>query len=170
MKHFLCLFTSLIPTKPVTFQHHWFLDGIRNFLFGFCFRHIGKEVHILYGARIYHPWNFSIGDGSGVGACSSVFCAAPVTIGEDVLMGREVIIQTQDHVFAAKDVLIRNQGKVASPVTIGNDVYIGSRAMILGGVSIGNGAVVAGGAVVTKDVPEYSVVAGVPAKVIGKRI
>lgn len=55
------------------------------------------------------------------------------------------------------------------PIEIGNDVWIGARSVILSGVKIGNGAIIAANSVVTKDIPEYAIAAGVPAKVIGQR-
>ena len=71
-----------------------------------------------------------------------------------------------NHNFAEKDLRIDEQGVSTNPVTIGDDIWIGANAVILPGVHIGSHCVVAAGAVVTKDVPPHSLVAGVPAKVI----
>lgn len=77
---------------------------------------------------------------------------------------------TANHSFEDMDTPMRLQGDDESrPITVGNDVWIGRRAMVMPGVSIGNGSIVAAGAVVTRDVPEFSVVAGVPAKVVKMR-
>lgn len=71
------------------------------------------------------------------------------------------------HVFDRTDVCMRLQGPTPyQRLTIGNDVWIGRRVMVMPGVRIGDGAIVAAGAVVTKDVPDYAIVGGVPAKVI----
>ena len=79
-----------------------------------------------------------------------------------MLIGQQVVIATLNHDFLPE----KRANMLPSPVKIGNAVWIGAHATILPGVSIGNGAIVAAGAVVTKDVPENTVVGGVPAKVI----
>lgn len=85
-----------------------------------------------------------------------------IEIGDNVLIGQQVVIVTLNHDMNPT----KRQNMLPSPVKIGNDVWIGAKAMILPGITIGNGAVIAAGAVVTKDVPENTVVAGVPAKTI----
>ena len=85
-----------------------------------------------------------------------------IVIGDNVLIGQQVVIATLNHEFLPQ----KRANMLPSPVKIGDDVWIGAHATILPGVSIGNGAIVAAGAVVTKDVPENTVVGGVPAKVI----
>ncbi len=86
------------------------------------------------------------------------------------MMGPEVIVLTQHHKFDRLDIPMRQQGhKPYEPVIIGDDVWIGIRAIILPGVKIGKGAIIGAGAVVTKDVPEYAIVGGVPARVIKLR-
>ena len=91
-------------------------------------------------------------------------------IGDYVMMGTDVVIITRNHSFEKTDAPMMCQGiEKELPVIIGNDVWIGDRVMILPGVHIGDGSIIAAGAVVTHDVPEYSIVAGVPAKVIKKR-
>lgn len=85
-------------------------------------------------------------------------------------MGPEVLIYTQNHCYEDETKPIIQQGYTKTkPVVIGDDVWIGARAIILPGVNIGSHSVVGAGAVVTKDVPDYSVVGGVPAKVIKRR-
>lgn len=82
------------------------------------------------------------------------------------MMGPEVVILTNSHKFNSVDVPMNKQGSFIEPVVIGNDVWIGTRAIILPGVRIGNGVIIGAGAIVTKDVPDYAVVGGVPAKII----
>ena len=137
---------------------------------GFWARHIikscGKNVNIERGA-VFTPM-LSIGDNSGIGINCEVI--GPVTIGENVLMGPEVIIYTKNHKFDDTNLPIIKQGyEKIMPVTISDDVWVGRRVMIMPGVRIGKGCVIAAGAVVTKDVPSFSVVGGVPAKVIKSR-
>jgi len=111
----------------------------------------------------------SIGSGASVGAFNVIHGGGGVTIGKDSLLGPFVAIYSENHQFQDPDIPIRSQGNVRQPVQIGNDVWIGAHAVVVAGVSIGDGAVVAAGAVVTKNVPDRTVVAGVPAKVIGSR-
>nr|WP_314438948.1 acyltransferase [uncultured Brevundimonas sp.] len=89
-----------------------------------------------------------------------------VTIGNNVLIGEYVSIRDNDHAFADADALIQTQGFTSAPVVIGDDVWIGRSVVIGKGVTIGNGVVIGANSVVTKNVPAYAVVAGVPARVI----
>lgn len=126
----------------------------------------GKNVNIEKNASFTSE--LEIGDNSGVGIDCEL--NGPITIGNDVMMGPEVVIYTSSHNFDKIDVPMNLQGfKNAEPVKIGNDVWIGRRVIIMPGVTIGNGAIIGAGAVVTKDVPDYAIVGGVPAKVIKMR-
>ncbi len=129
-------------------------------------RSCGENVNVEKGAS-FTP-ELVIGDNSGIGINSEIY--GPVFIGNNVLMGPEVIIYTQNHSYSKKSVLIRNQGyDDYKKVVIEDDVWIGRRAMIMPGSHIGKGAVIAAGSVVSGNVPEYAVVGGVPAKVIKYR-
>jgi maltose O-acetyltransferase len=109
-----------------------------------------------------------IGDRSGIGANS--FLHGPTTIGKNVMMGPDCYVYTRNHQFDRTDIPMIDQGfKDKEPVIIEDDVWIGARVIILPGVKIGKGSIVGAGAVVTKDVEPYSIVAGVPAKLIRKR-
>ena len=90
----------------------------------------------------------------------------PVTIGSHVNLAQGITVTALNHNFGDSNMRIDEQGVSTKPVKIGDDVWIGANAVILPGVTIGNHAVVAAGAVVTKDVPPHCLVAGVPAKVI----
>lgn len=92
-----------------------------------------------------------------------------IVIGKNCLIADRVHMRTTTHVYIKKDELIQKQGHEEKDITIGDDVWIGFGAQILNGVNIGNGAVIGAGAVVTKDVDEYAVVGGVPAKLIKYR-
>jgi acetyltransferase-like isoleucine patch superfamily enzyme len=105
-----------------------------------------------------------IGDHTRVGLHNTVI--GPVRIGSHVNLAQGIIVTALNHNFAEKDRRIDEQGVSTVPVTIGDDIWIGANAVILPGVTIGNHSVVAAGAVVTKDVPPHSLVAGVPAKII----
>ena len=126
----------------------------------------GHNVNIEQGA--YFTPGLTIGDCSGVGIDCEVY--GPVSIGKNVMMGPEVVIYTSGHRFDRTDIPMMLQGSgEAEPVTVGDDVWIGRRVMIMPGVTIGDGCVIGAGAVVTKDIPPFSVAAGVPAKVIRTR-
>lgn len=161
---FVCyrIFASWLPQSshfpPGRWLRRWFAKMIVS--------HCGKNINIEHGAR-FTP-SLSIGDRSGVGIKCEL--NGPVTIGRDVMMGPEVVIYTSGHEFGATDIPIMDQGfTAAKPVIIGDDVWIGRRAIIMPGVTIGDGCVIGAGAVVTKDIPPYSVAGGVPAKVIKSR-
>lgn len=127
----------------------------------------GENVNIEKYAS-FTP-NISIGNNSGIGIRCEI--NGPVTIGNDVMMGPEVVIYTRGHAHMRTDITMRAQGSLeARPVTIGNDVWIGRRVIILPGVNIGDGCIIGAGAVVTKDIPPYSIAAGVPAKIQKNRL
>lgn len=92
-----------------------------------------------------------------------------IHIGDNVRIAANVFISGTDHRFDDPTRPIVDQGYVFEPVTLGDDVWVGFGACILPGVTIGRGSIVAAGAVVTKDVPDYAIVGGVPAKLIGTR-
>lgn len=128
---------------------------------------MGRDVNVESGA-LFPVGVVHLGDRSGLGIDSNI--KGPARIGADVMMGPEVIIFTTDHAFDDTARPMREQGMAAArPVTIEDDVWIGQRAMILPGVTVGRGSVVAAGAVVTKDVPPLSVVGGNPARVLRSR-
>lgn len=126
----------------------------------------GKNIDVDKFAR-FTP-ELQIGDNSGIGN----YCElnGPITIGNDVMMGPEVVMYTTRHNDERIDIPMRYQGmKERLPIVIGNDVWIGRRVIIMPGITIGDGVIIGAGAVVTKDVPPYCVVGGVPARVIRNR-
>lgn len=131
----------------------------------FC-NHIGKNVNIQKGVIISNK--LSIGDNSGIGINSVV--QGKVEIGDNVMIGPECYIYTQNHCHLKTDIPMIKQGyEEEQSVTIGNDVWIGSRVTILPGVNIGNGVVIGASTVVPKSVPDYAIVVGNPAKIVGYR-
>lgn len=124
----------------------------------------GKNPVILPRFVCDNGKNISVGDNFLINFNGVILDIAPVTIGDNVMIGPNTLITTVNHPLNAKE--RRNHIAVATPVTIGNDVWIGGNVTILPGVNIGDKAVIAAGAVVTKDVPDNTVAGGVPAKVI----
>ncbi|MDR0509387.1 MAG: acyltransferase [Candidatus Methanoplasma sp.] len=126
----------------------------------------GKDLYVYPGVTFYFPYNISIGDNVYFNRNVSITARDEVTIGNNVLIGPNVVINTGNHTFSDRDTLIVKQGHTSEKIVIGDDVWIAANAIILKGVNIGEGAVVAAGAVVNKDVPPYTVVGGVPARMI----
>lgn len=109
--------------------------------------------------------------GSHVGFAQRCFIAVrgPVEIGDDCIFGPNVSIHSENHIFSNPDKPIRLQGATRRGVYIGKDCWFGEGACVLDGVTIGDGCIIAAGAVVTKDIPAKSIVGGVPAKVLKRR-
>lgn len=135
--------------------------AVKNFIV-----HCGNDVNIEDHAKISSK--VSIGNHSGIGIRAMI--GGTTFIGDNVMMGRECIIVTQNHAFDRTDIPIREQGfQEEKPEFIGNDVWIGHRVTILPGGRIGDGVIIGAGAVVTGEIPAYTIVGGVPAKVLRKR-
>jgi acetyltransferase-like isoleucine patch superfamily enzyme len=128
---------------------------------------VGKGFHVAWKVTIHKP-GFIAGDYVYIGPYSEI--APHVRIGNYTSLSSYVVITGADHRFDIPGVPIRFSGRPPSRVTeIGHDVLIGHGATIMRGVKIGNGAIVGAGAVVTKDIPPYTIVGGVPAKVVRYR-
>jgi len=122
----------------------------------------GADVHLRMPVVIYHPESLRFGSSVAVGENVVLRAGGGLTIGNRVLIAAGAAIVTVGHPLEPP-----RWGEVtAFPVVIGDDVWIGVNAVVLPGVTIGNGAVVAAGAVVTEDVPPFTLVGGVPARVL----
>ena len=140
-------------------------EKVRYHLCRPLFASCGEDVNIETGAYFGRGENIRIGNHSDIGINCQIW--GEVSIGNYSFMGPEVVIRTENHRFDDPTVPIALQGTTAGkPVTVGDDVWIGQRAIILPGVRIGSHAIVAAGAVVTKDVPEWAIVGGNPARVL----
>lgn len=141
---------------------------IRVFLCKRLFKKYRKNINVEHGAFFGSGSDIEIGENSGLGLNCRV--SGPLKIGDNVMMGPDVMIYTQNHEFARTDIPIIRQGdSKKKEVVIGNDVWIGARAIILPGISVGDGAIIGAGAVVTKNVEAYSIVGGNPARIIKSR-
>ena len=129
-----------------------------------------KEYDIVEEQKQLLSPELSIGKDCNFGAFNHITCANRVTIGDRCLTGKWVTITDNSHGRTDSETLMTAPIKRSlfskGPVIIGDNVWIGDKATILPGVTIGNGAVIAANAVVTKDVPAYSVAAGNPARII----
>ena len=110
-----------------------------------------------------------IEDGVGIAANAFIGVRGKVYIGKNCIFGPNVSIHSENHNFNRLDIPIRKQGCTRKGVKIGDNCWIGSGAIILDGVNIGANSIIAAGAVVNSDIDEYSIVGGVPAKLIKKR-
>lgn len=145
--------TTLIP-----------LHSVRNFIWKLAGMQIGCCSTLHTGVRVFNPRGIKIGEGTIIGYGTFIDGRDSVTIGNHTDIASEVMIYSSEH-----DINDLEFSAILAPVTIGNYVFIGPRAIIMPGIKIGDGAIVAAGAVVTKDVAPFAVVGGVPAKEIGER-
>jgi galactoside O-acetyltransferase len=150
----------------------------------------GEKLSIQSYVDITCPWRISFGHNCYLGRYCKLFASPEstiligsnfsantnvminargrgrISIGNNVLIGPNVVLRSNNHVIERADVLIAHQGMTSGTIIIGNDVWVASNAVILQDVTIGDGAVIAAGAVVTSDVAPYTVVGGVPARLL----
>jgi acetyltransferase-like isoleucine patch superfamily enzyme len=131
----------------------------------------GKDAQICLGARltVRPPGRLTIGDRFFINHYAIIDCHKQIEIGNDVKVGPHVYVGDFDHDLGMGSGPEISSETVSQPVSIGNHVWIGAQAVVLKGVTIGEGAVVAAGAVVTHDVPTMTIVGGIPARVIKAR-
>jgi galactoside O-acetyltransferase len=166
------------------------LNRFYGFLHKLSLHECGKNFSPAFPLKIIGGKNISIGDnfssignvyllsndgkleiGNNVSLNTNIHIGASfgkIIVKDNVCIGPNVVIRSSDHGISFGK-LINAQPHVGGVIIINDDVWIGSNAVILKNVEIGEGAVVAAGAVVTKDIPPYSIVAGVPAKIISSR-
>lgn len=142
---------------------------LRNMFYRNTMPLCGEKLCVHPKVIFSYPQNIEIGYNLFLNR--GVFITAPtnIKIGDNVLIGPYVVINSGSHKYNDSNIIIRDQGHKLLPIIINNDVWIGSHVTILPGVIIGEGAVIAANAVVSKDVPPYSVFAGIPAKEIRRR-
>lgn len=143
---------------------HMPIHAIRNFVFKISGVRIGRGVTIHMGCKFFEPKGVIIGDDTKIGNNAFLDGRAPLIIGKHVDLASEVMIFNSEHDLDSPEFKAVN-----AQVRIGDYCFIGPRAIILPGIDIGKGAVVAAGAVVTKDVPDFKIAGGVPAVIIGER-
>ena len=131
---------------------------------------MGDGVCFLWGIHVNGPDGLRVGDRTRIAQDVQMNARGGITIGADVLVGPRSMIWSSNHAIDRLDVAIMHQGYTRAAVSIGDGAWLGANCVILPGVHVGDGAVVAAGAVVTRDVPEYAIVGGVPARIIASRI
>lgn len=130
---------------------------------------IGENTSISNNVRI--TGQFSLGKNSSIAQnCSISGEKVGVFIGENVMIAPGVVIVAFNHGFSRLDIPMLNQPNIEKPVHIGNDVWIGANSTITCGVTIGEGCIIGANSMVNKDVAPYSIIGGVPAKLIKSRV
>jgi maltose O-acetyltransferase len=154
------IFGKALPrtTMPYSFG----AKHIRTFLIKNFIEECGENLIVETGANI-SPF-VRIGDNCLIGEGCRV--RGNVSVGNDVLIAQNVELISFSHGFERSDIPIRMQDEIFGYIEIGHDVWIGVNVVVLPNIKIGNHAIIGAGSVVTKDVPEWAIVAGVPAKLI----
>jgi len=166
---------------------------LRRWFFGRRFRRLGPNAVIGMGLIAYGPHNITAGAefscwrlctlaacedgaieiGDRVSLNANVYVNAcnggRIAIGSDVMIGPNTMMRTSDHEIENVDIPVREQGHRPAEIVLENNVWIGANVCVLGGVRIGEGAVIEAGAVVTRDVEPRTVAGGVPARLIKRR-
>lgn len=141
---------------------------LRGWLARQLFASAGVDINVERNAEFGSGRHIHIGDRSGIGI--DCVLSGEVHIGNDVMMGPRCSLIARNHEFRSRSVPMNRQGfQAMRPIHIEDDVWIGASVIILAGVRVGRGAIVAAGAVVTKDVVPYAIVGGNPARIIGNR-
>jgi len=153
----------------------WLWDKLLCVFYKRAMRHCGRGVYLRPSqSDLKGLWNLSVGDYTSIPKGAVFYCTeAPLTIGRKVVFGPRPTIITGDHrTDVIGSYILDNAEKLPendAPVVIEDDVWCGANVTILKGVTIGKGSIVSAGAIVTRDVPPYSIVAGVPARVVKAR-
>jgi acetyltransferase-like isoleucine patch superfamily enzyme len=171
--------------KSVTIEHAYMVEtGSNLILEDFVYINALSEKGILFGHNVTigrgtsitctgvianKGVGLSIGNNSAIGSNSYIGARGELQIGNNVIMGPMVTIFSENHNYENMDTPIRKQGESRKGISIKDDCWIGAGSTILDGVTVGQGSVIAAGSVVTRDVEAYSVVAGVPARLIRSR-
>ena len=141
----------------------------RRVLYAPYFANAGTGLAVHDNVLIKYPDAIRLGDHVTINPGCIVVGAGGLTIGNDVMLGAGTKIVTTAHVTTRTDVAMRLQGLTSTPVVIEDDVWFGFDVKVLPGAVIRRGCVIGAGSVVTDEIPEYSIAAGIPARVIGSR-
>lgn len=172
-EHSLRAIATLLAEQYVGLLLRWLpgFEGIalRSGFYKLLFGKLEGFAFIYQGAYLDHTYNITAGRSLAVNTGAFISARAPLTFGDGVLVGPNVVIITSNHRYDMPDRPISEQGHDLAPITVGNDCWIGANAVILAGVNVADGTIVSAGAVVTRDTEPYSIVAGTPAAKIGER-
>ncbi len=132
---------------------------------------LDNDVWLSQGCYLvaYRHAELYIGERTYIGHRCLLYGHGGIHIGRDVLLANDVQLICGNHTFSRRDLPIRAQPTVERPIIVEDDVWLGASVIVLGGVTVGHGSVVGAGAVVTHDLPPYSIAYGVPARIVGTR-
>lgn len=154
-----------LPSSTMPLGNLW--KGLRTLAARRMLDNCSENVNVEHGAYFGDGRGIHLGAGSGIGVNCRLH--GPVRIGSDVMMGPDVVVLAVSHGMSPSSTM-RVQGRLPTrPVVIGDDVWIGTRAILLPGVCVGDHSIIGAGAVVTKNVEAWTVVAGNPARVVRRR-
>jgi putative colanic acid biosynthesis acetyltransferase WcaF len=137
----------------------------RRFLLRLFGAKLGRNALLVRSVRITHPWLLEIGDWCAIGSNVTLYNLGPIKIGDHTVISQDAYLCAGTHDYADPTLPLQRP-----PITVGNGVWIAAGAFVCPGVTIGDNAVIAARAVVTKDVPPGMIVGGNPGKVIKPRI
>lgn len=147
-------------TIPFLKLFRWYFNEFRYWSWKYKLSSIGKNTQIYPYVIIHSPKNVKIGNNVSIAEFVHMWGGGGIEIGDNCMIASHTVITSYTHDSNAK---IYRETLIKKSVKIGNNVWIGAGAIILPGVTIGDGAIIGAGSVVTKDVPPYTIVAGVPA-------
>jgi acetyltransferase-like isoleucine patch superfamily enzyme len=169
MKNFMVCTYELLSAIVFALPRHKVFNLVKSNYLRIQGSKVGKKVTFYPGIKINPCMNINIGNHVDLAWNVIITTGGGVDIGDRSLIGYGTMILSGNHVIPNNHGRIFGAGHITKKVVIGSDVWIGCNCSILPGVTIGEGAVVAAGSVVTKDVPPFMIVAGVPAKIIKER-
>lgn len=152
-----------LSASKLSFGARKFRQFCAHLILDDCGRWVNIDKGVTFASDI------KLGEGSGIGAN----CCIPtgVTIGDHVMMGIDILMFTNEHRHDDITIPMGLQGRTeVQPIVIEDDVWIGSRSLIMKGIRIGHGAIIAAGSVVTKDVPPFEIWGGNPARFLRSRL
>ncbi|WP_317326667.1 acyltransferase [Turicibacter sanguinis] len=180
IKPIIDILTKVIEKLPLKVKKNFFeLLRMKRGKIGLLLRYvllkslspnIGDNVYIAPGSYILNPEYLEIGNNVSIHPMCYIESKGGIYIGDNVSIAHNVTIMSETHIYKDINIPIKDQGMEYKKTTIESNVWIGAKATILAGNSIGEGSIIGAGSVVTKNVIQNCIVAGVPAKVIKSRI
>jgi len=153
--------------KLISFPNWDTIKRLRGRFYSHLLSHTGKNLRIARGVQIKNPNNIIIGENCYFGDDVRLYAwDEKIIIGDNVLVAAGTKIITRKHYFTEIKIPIKDQGYKNAPVVIEDDVWIGFNSVVLPGVTLGKGSIIGAGAVITHNVEPYSIMGGVPARLI----
>jgi len=142
------------------------VSRIRGYLYKPFFKHMGRVVYVSAQFRVRSPGAISLGNNVFLNYGVFLDGAGGITIGNNVMIAQHVQFFTRTHSVENVSIPMWSQPYKFKPITVGDDVWIGTNVVLLPGVVVGKGSVIGANSVVTKSIPPYAIVGGVPAKIL----